>query len=78
MNALFGELKAGIEGIVGRTIDPKENLFSDAIDSLMLVELINLVEDLAAKHGLELNMSALIAEDELSLEDISRAFGNQA
>lgn len=78
MSKLGEDLASGINEIAGRTVDPRENLFDDAIDSLMLVEVINLVEDLAKKHGRTVNMNALISEDVLTLTDIERALANEA
>lgn len=73
MNQIQQELRDGINAIAGRTLDPGENLFADAIDSLMLVEVINLVDDLASKYGRSVNMNALISEDVLTVSDIEKA-----
>jgi acyl carrier protein len=75
MSQIQQELASGINEIAGRAVDPEENLFADAIDSLMLVEVINLIEDLAKAHGRKVNMNALISEDVLTVRDIERALG---
>lgn len=73
MSEIQRDLQDGINAIAGRPVDPAENIFADAIDSLMLVEVINLVDDLASKYGRSVNMNALITEDVLTIRDIECA-----
>ncbi len=55
-----------IQSIVGRPVALSENLLDDAIDSISLVELINLVDDLAKERKIKIDLDALISEDELT------------
>ena len=68
------ELKTGVAKIAEREVPWTENLYSKAIDSLSLVEIINLVEEIGSKHSLRVDIDALISEDTLTLDDIYKAF----
>ena len=59
-----------IQKIAGRSVAWNENLIGGAIDSIALVEVINLVEDLAKENGKRVNLDRLISEEDLTAEKI--------
>ena len=63
-------LHSEIQKIAGRPVEWRENLVGGAIDSLALVEVVNLVEDLAKERGTAVNLDRLISEEDLTLEKI--------
>jgi hypothetical protein len=63
-------LHSEIQKIAGRPVEWRENLIGGPIDSLALVEVVNLVEDLAKEQGRVLNLDRLISEEDLTLEKI--------
>ncbi|MGZ3691111.1 MAG: hypothetical protein ACXVAX_06395 [Pseudobdellovibrio sp.] len=70
MNNLENKVLEGINKIVGRPVGLNENLLEDAIDSLSLVELINMIEDLATEMQIGVDLDALISEDPLTAKII--------
>lgn len=73
MNDLKHNLATGVRDIAGREVGWSENLFSSAIDSMSLVEIINLIEALAADAGRKVDIDALISEDSMTMEDILKS-----
>jgi aryl carrier-like protein len=61
---------AGLEKIVGRSVGWNENLLAGAIDSLALVEVINLVDELRKTHGVSIDLDALISGETLTAQMI--------
>jgi len=66
MDELTKTILVGIEKIVGRPVQLSENLLDEAIDSISLVELINMVDELAKVRKIDINLDALISEDVLT------------
>ena len=73
MSNLKKELIKGVGAIVGKEVAWDENLYTGAVDSMSLVEIINLVEKLATENSVNVNYDALISEEVLTLNDIYRA-----
>ncbi len=70
MEDLRSRVIAGLEKIVGRSVGWNENLLAGAIDSLALVEVINLVDELRKTHGVSIDLDALISGETLTAQMI--------
>jgi len=68
MNNLENTVLENIKKIVGRPVSLNENLLENAIDSLSLVELINMIEDLAVELKVSIDLDAIISEDPLTAQ----------
>lgn len=64
------KLLTELERIAGRPVARDEELVGGAIDSLALVELVNVVEDLARERGVRVDMDRLISEESLTAAKI--------
>jgi aryl carrier-like protein len=71
--ALQSLLLAEIAEVAGRSVAVDENLIGGAIDSLAMVELVNLVERLAKERNKRVDLDGLLSEDVLTVEKIAEA-----
>ncbi len=76
MNDLKHKLIAGVKEISRVEIGWNDNLLNSAIDSMSLVKIVNLVDDLAKEYQSKVDLDSLISEDVLSLQDIYSAIEN--
>ncbi len=76
MNDLKDKLILGVKEISRMDVRWDENLFGSAIDSMSLVKIVNLVDDLAREYHRKVDLDSLISEDTLSLQDIYQVLEN--
>ncbi len=76
MADLKNQLTNGVKEIAGREVGWTENLFGSAVDSMSLVGIINLVEQIADETGVSVDIDALISEDSLTIKDLHEALTN--
>ena len=74
MQSVEKTIVIGINEIVKREVGNDENLFESAIDSIGLVELINLIENTAKDQKLKINLDAVISEEPLTVRVILKYF----
>lgn len=70
MNDIKEKLLDQVSSIVGRAVMWDEDLYSNAIDSMSLVKIINLVDDMSRELNVEINLDALVSEETLSIKNI--------
>ncbi len=76
MNELKEKLILGVKEISRIEVSWDQNLLGAAIDSMSLVKIVNLVDDLAKEYKRKVDLDSLISEDTLSLQDIYQAIEN--
>lgn len=71
MTDIKNELTLGIEKITGHHVASEENLLK-ILDSLNLVELILLIDEVAKKQKTMIDMDALLTEEILTIQIIAK------
>lgn len=68
---LIQKLQLQISEIANREIQPNENLFDGAIDSLSWVRLISVVEAIAKEQGVKIDLESILVSREISIQAIA-------